>query len=86
MAAEMLREVLTPPQFDGAACKGQHRLYDRALDGCELARREALALCSSCAVLDRCREWHAALPRGGRPLGVVAGRYFARRRGRVDAR
>jgi WhiB family redox-sensing transcriptional regulator len=82
----VLREILTPPQFDGAACKGRHRLYDRALDGCELARREALTVCSSCAVLDRCRGWHASLAPGKRPLGVVAGRYFARRRGRVEAR
>ena len=82
----VLHEILTPPQFDGAACKGQHQLHDRALDGCPVARNEALTLCGSCAVLNACREWHASLPRGGRPLGVVAGRYFPRRRGRVEAR
>jgi DNA-binding XRE family transcriptional regulator len=70
---------------ESAACRGRAALMDpppprwdddqNAVD----VRRAALALCTTCPVLDACREWVLGLPDADDPGGVCAGMTVAER-------
>lgn len=75
---------LLAPSLPGARCRSEWELFDRAAGGhnrddVAYARAQALALCWSCPVLDRCRDWFSALPAHDRPRGVVAGQLITKR-------
>lgn len=66
MITQSLRDLLGPlPRLDGAACVGRPELFDviaHEPDGDrELRTRLALAVCSTCPVIEACR---AAIPPG----------------------
>ncbi|WP_139826535.1 WhiB family transcriptional regulator [Mycobacterium paraintracellulare] len=67
--------ALSTPHFPGAACVGQHAIFDAA----ESDPAAALAVCASCSALARCREWAADQKW---PAGVVVGGQITRAKSR----
>lgn len=69
---DLLRKVLLPTDLTGAACTGTAPLFDRDPLPGETAHqrdarhRRAAALCTTCPVLDECRNQATALKRHGR--------------------
>lgn len=78
-AERLLVAILTDTAgFDGAACEGEHDLFDpRDHDRNEtpaqaLSRHhDAAQICQSCPVLERCREWSEGESRHGGARGVL---------------
>ncbi len=66
------------PSLPGAACRGRHDLFDppeahTKPENAHAAEQAALRICSWCPALARCENWYETLPRGWKPLGVIAG-------------
>jgi hypothetical protein len=64
------------PRLPGAACRGNHDLFDlRDLDDPDRADvgADAMAICERCPALAACEQWLASTPPHLRPYGVVAG-------------
>jgi WhiB family transcriptional regulator, redox-sensing transcriptional regulator len=59
-------------RLEGAACRGQWRLFD-GVD--EASRRAAAELCDECPALSECRQWVRSLSAPQKPPGVTAGQY-----------
>ena len=80
VVAELFAAALSVPQLRGAACRNKSALFDRTVRGSGplgeilAARRQALAVCRGCSVLEACRGYVDGLEPGLRPPGVVAGR------------
>jgi hypothetical protein len=49
----LLSLAVSIPQLPGAACRGQHEVFDRT------DMTEALALCRSCPALDLCQAYYS---------------------------
>ena len=78
---EILGALAGAPALPGAACVGHWATFDATIMSTAgrppkpvlQARCDALAICSSCPALERCREHLESLPDRDRPQGVVAG-------------
>ncbi|MGZ9828754.1 hypothetical protein ACXYTP_17750 [Tsukamurella ocularis] len=77
---DMIAAVLdSVPKLDGAACDGQHELFDGGRPGehpDDVAYRHAVAatICRNrCPALPDCARWLDRLAPRRRPAGVVAG-------------
>ena len=65
---EQLLDALTSiPRLDGAACRGEHDLFESS-DPCDI--EDAIAICGRCCELTRCQQWLASLPPRHAQLGV----------------
>ena len=75
-AADVFAALGAIPALPGARCRNRSQLFDLRPDDDPTrpdAEATALALCSRCPSLDRCRHWFDSLPPKQRPLGVIAG-------------
>jgi WhiB family redox-sensing transcriptional regulator len=74
------------PLLEGARCVQHRDTFDRTTDrmlgtiSMITARRDALAICRTCPVLELCRAWVDSLPRSQQPVGVIGGRIIRSRR------
>jgi hypothetical protein len=83
VSAALMAALGGAPRLDGAACRGQHRLFDAAAEATvpghvgaaetAAARVAALALCRTCPALAACAAYYDRLPPRLRPAGVMAG-------------
>jgi len=91
--ARLLAELAaSTPRLPGAACVGQHELFDLTVGhalGTAAAQHRALKVCYHCPVLQKCRRFILSLPVSERPKGVAGGQItpytdivFARRQRR----
>ena len=72
----LLGALAAAPALPGAACRGEHDLYDAAADGDPAAVELASMVCGDCVCLAACQEWVDSLPKRKRPLGICGGRLF----------
>ena len=85
MSIDILLAAIGTPELPGAACKGQHRIFDPRLHSDpdrERMQRRALCLCRHCPALCACASWLATLPPNQRPLGVVVAGHVQRAKSR----